>query len=503
METTIRDLLIEQVTTHLKTVPVTERVRELIYSHFLSQCNQFDIAEYDFYKEILKPAFRQAEPAPEEDPDPPNRKGTWVKIFGVTLHSLKRLGEVLFEEPIREKIYFEDGTLLKAHVDQLEDADTAIEYTALYKSENEPEKRYLKICYRLNPGLPYRIDKKLFDSLEDLLSAGFKSRALMNMIYRDYSFGKLHIWLHARDLERFSSAPADQTELSFLTFIFTINVAYPFYIKQMLFYSTDDLVIKAQNDINFWTDLATYCENGYLWVWFNALGHNDWIEKLRRLVLDLKQSDTTEKDEKTYTLIQQLIHTINADTVRPLIELSEEKVEMLDLADTGTIDVPLKLSLKTLGYVKVQLTLDAEQEGIWLDASDITLFDLTGKKEAFITLHIEPMKLIKDTRYDATLQVTTEYEILTIPITVQTVFPMRTYLLYIAKYAGIGGLLFGLLRWMISAGTSRDSMLEPRIVTYEIERSLPDNWSVFFWVFLAMLASLIGSYFLIRKEEKI
>lgn len=503
MEAATRDLLIEQVTRHLKTLPLKDRVRELIYSYFLPQCNQFEITEDDFYKQILKPAFKQADPAPEEDPDPANRKGTWVKIFGVTLHSLKRLGEVLFEDPIRERIYFEDSTLLKNHVDQLEDADMAIAYTALYKSENDPEKRYLKICYRLNPALPYRIDKKLFVSIEDLLAAGFKSRSLMNRIFKDYELGKLHIWLHAHDPKRFPAEPVDRTDLSFLIFLFGINTSYPFYIRHELFHSPIELVNKAQNNLSFWIDLATNCENGYLWIWFNVLGHNDWSEQLRRLTVKLAQNNTLTKDEKTYSLVQQLLLTINADAVRPLIEVGDEKIEVLDLADTVPVESQINLTLKTLGYVRAKLALEPEIAGIWLNTDTIRLFDLTGEKSSAVNLHVNPMMLTKNSRYDTALRITTGYETLTVPIAVQVVFPKYTYLLYLSKYAGFSGLLFGLLRWLIRVGTGQNSALEPRIITGEIARSLPDNWPVFFCVFLVMLISLISSYFLIRKAEKI
>jgi hypothetical protein len=503
VETSIRNLLIEQVREHLKALPVKDRVRELIYNHFLPQCNQYEIAEDAFYKQILKAAFREAEPAPEEDSDPPNRKGTFVKLFGVTLHSLKRLGEVLFEDAARAKIYFDDLTFLKAHVDHLVDADAAIEYTLLYKAENDPEKRFLKICYRLNSGLPYRIDGQLFDNLEKLLSAGFKSRSFMDKIYKDYGNGKLHIWLHALDSERFATLPDDKTVVSFLAFIYGTNAKYPFYIEQELFYSPMELVAKAKKNLDFWWKLITYCNNGNLFVWFDALGHPEWRGKLQKVSDNLQRDEQTGNDEKDHAMIQQLQYIIDSEAIRPLIVSSEAKIEKLSVAATQLIEVPVKVHLKTMGFVKVRVALEPLHKGLWLSTEQVVLFDLTGQKEVFVTLYIDPQQMIKNSSYSTGLQMTTEYETLIVPIQVKVVFPLRTYILYLFKYAFLGGLLFALFRWMISAGTGQPAGLSPQIITGEVVSSLPDNWPVFFWVFLAMLASLIGSYFVIRKVEKL
>jgi hypothetical protein len=503
VEATIRNLLIEQVREHLKALPVKDRVRELIYTHFLPQCNQYEITEEEFYKQILKTAFQEAAPAPEEDPDPANRKGTFVKLFGVTLHSLKRLGEILFEDPNRQKIYFDDMTFLKAHVDHLEDADTAIEYTLLYKSETDPDRRYLKICYRLNPALPYRIGEELFVGLRELLEAGFKSRSFMDKIYKEYSQGKLHIWLHAQDPERFPPRPDDKIELSFWALIYSINPGFPFFIGQVLFYSPMELVSKARKDLDFWHKLMTYSANGSLFVWFDALGQQHWRTGYTSALKDIQANDLLNQDEKDYATVQQLLNIIDPDTIRPSIVPSEVEIEKLNLAATDRIGVSIMLSLKTSGFVHVNLSLEPPHNGIWLDRAQATLFDLIGQKQASVKLHIDPQQLTKNNIYRTVLEVSTAYETVSIPIQVRSVFPLRTYLLYIVKYAFLGGFLFAFLRWMISVGTGQSGGLSPQIITGEVVRSLPDNWRVFFWVFLAMLAGLIGSYFVIRKVEKL
>lgn len=495
--------MIDQVRDHLKGLPVKDRAREFIYNHFLAQCNQYEISEEDFYKQVLKQAFKEAAPAPEEDPDPPNRKGTFVKIFGETLHSLQRLGAVLFEDADRAKIYFDDVTFLKAHVDHLEDADRSIAYTLLYQSERDPESRYLKVCYQLNPALPYRIGGELFASLKDLFAAGFRSRPLMDHIYRHYCEGKLHVWLAAREPEKYFPVPESPTVLSFLSLIYGIDGQYPFYIGAVLFHSPAELVQRAEVDLSFWKKLITRADNGQLFVWFDALGHPEWRGKYQKAAEKLELNKTVLQDDRDLSLVQKLLLIIDPETSRPLIELSEMKIELPELQAARPVEVPVTLRLKTKGFVRVRVDLSSPFEGIWLDTTDINLFDLSDQRQVTVTLHIDPQQITKNAMYESDLRMVTDYETLTIPISLKAVFPLRTYLLYLAKYALFGGLFLGVLRWLISAGTDLPGGLPPRIITGEVVRSLPDNWPVFFWVFLVFITGLIGSYFLIRKTEQL
>jgi hypothetical protein len=90
-----------------------------------------------------------------------------------------------------------------------------------------------------------------------------------------------------------------------------------------------------------------------------------------------------------------------------------------------------------------------------------------------------------------------------VPVRLQSVFPVRAYNRYLLKYAFAGGLLLGLLRWLVSAGTGWENVLAPMVITADVERSLPENWPVFYWNFLGLLISLTGCYFIIKKIEKL
>jgi hypothetical protein len=494
---------IEQVRDHLRGLSLKDRIRELIYSHFLPQCAQNDISEDDFYKHILKQAFQEAEQPAEEDPDPPNAKGTSVKLFGTTVHSLKRLGEVLFEDAERQKIYFEDITFLKAHVDQLQDADSAMEYARLYKSELDPQKRHLKICYRLNPKLPYRIDTETFVGLKDLLNACFESRTLMNSAFKEYSQGRLHIWLHAQDPEMYPPLPDDQSVPSFLKLVYQTDPHYPFYIGGKLFDTPQEIVKAAQIELSLWNHLVTDYRNGTLPVWFDALGHADWRLKLQALVDSLPKNTKKGDQNLTYAFVQQLLLVMDPEVEKPEITVSETKIDLPALAATELIDIPIKVSLKNAGFVGIRFLLETTEHGLRLDQEKALLFDLKGHKDIVVNINIDPQRLVKDQLCNAVLKIFTDFESFSVPVTVKSVFPVRTYLIYLLKYALYGGTFFAMFRWMISALTQENSGLSPQIVTSQIERSLPMNWPVFYWVFLAMILSLVGSYFLVRKAEKI
>ncbi|PTQ92422.1 hypothetical protein C8P68_11222 [Mucilaginibacter yixingensis] len=484
-------------------LPIKDRVRESIYNHFLPQCDQFGLSEEDFYKLVLKPAFREADPAPEEDPDPPNSKGTSVKLFGTTIHSLKRLGEVLFEDPVRQQIYLEDSTLLKAHVDQLADADTAIAFALLYKSEADIEKRYLKICYRLNPGLPYRIKNQLFGQLPDLIDAAFAEKALMDQLYADFGQGRLHLWLHERDPQDYPVIPVEKKAAAFLTFIYNVNSAFPFAISGEFFYSPIELVAKAQKDLSFWPKLLTQCATGHLFIWFKAQGYPGWQDAFQKNINRIKWKKAGEDNHKDYTLIQQLLLLIDPDTICPQLAFNETKVELLALPATQTVEVILNVRLKTLGYVKAQIQLESEQPGITLDQSQIILFDLTGQNSTSLTLRIDPLKFGKNVLHQTSLQLVTDYENISLPVSINVVFPIRSYVLYLLKYAAFGALFFGVMRWLIAAGRGTSKGLPSAIINQQVGRSLPDNWPLFYWVFLLMLLSLLGSFLWIKKAEKI
>lgn len=503
METSTLHLLVEQVREHLKRLPSEERVRELIYSHFLPQCDQYEVTEDQFYKLILKAAFKEATPAPEEDPDPPNRKGTFVKVFGVTLHSLQRLGEVLFEDPAREKIYFEDVTFLKAHVDALADADLAMSYAELYKTEPNPEHRYLKICYRLNPKLPYRLDGREFVSIEEMLTEGFANRNLFNKIYKDYVSGRLHIWLQEQDLECFTPKSEIKTVNAFLIFVYQVNPDYPIYIEKELFRTPQELVARALSDLKFWKPLLASAANEDLFIWFDARGYIGWRKAYQSLLNDIRGSALFLDEEKDYAAVQQLLYIIDPDLAPPLLVASQDEIVNLSLAATKILTIPIWISLKSAGFTKPNIRLLPEWDGITIDQSQLVLFNLTGQKQGVVHVTVDPQKLKKNKEYLSSLQIITPYQTVDLPIKIKSVFPIKALLFCIAKYSLFGALFLGCFRWLLAGGIRSGGSLPQQIITTSVGRSLPENYTTFYWVFVTMLIGFCIAMWGIRKVERI
>lgn len=428
-----------------------------------------------------------------------------VYIFDVQVKSLQKLGEVLFDHPERALKYLADAVFLKANVNYLshQNIDLAMQYADLYQSENDQEKRYLKVCYRLNPKLPYRINGKFYRSVRELLAAGFEDLALINKIYQDYSSGRLHIWLQAQDIGHLVLIPGEQKLRPFLFFVYQVDAHFPFYIDKELFDRPLDVVARAREDLDFWKKISAYCTNGSLFIWFGALGHPEWQVNYELALERIQSTDGLDETEKAYVLVQQLLYIIDADLLPPAITVSQDKIENLTLAAANNVSIPVWLNLAAPGFVKPVVRLEPEVNGLALDKSTVVLFDLTGQQQETITLSVDPQKLVKNKAYHAAIQIITPYETLIIPVSLKAVFPFRAFLLYLFKYSLFGALLFGVIRWLLAAGTGHAYGLAPQIITSSVGRSLPDNYLVFYWVFVAMLAGIAISVAAIRKVEKI
>lgn len=431
--------------------------------------------------------------------------GEPVYIFKLEVKSLQKLGEVLFKNPEPARRYLADEVLLKANVNYLshQNTDLAMSFSDLYQSENDPEKRYLKICYRLNSKLPYRVGQQEYLALEDLLKAGFNDRPLMNQVYQEYVSGRLHSWLHAKNPTTFRESPEKKSLLPFLKFIYQVNPDYPFYLDKMLLATPLDMVAKALENLSLWEKIAEACANRTLFVWFEAQGHPEWSMGYQTAWQAAQQDEKLEEPEKIYTAVQTLLQLIDISLAAPVIEFSQDSIENLNLAASKTVAVTVWLTLKNTGFIKAGLGLSTPLAGLVLDQSQIVLFDLTHQRQAAVTLLIDPQRLIKNKRYDLALQISLPGQQLEVPVRLQAVFPWRAVTLDVLKYGLLGAVLFGLCRWWLAAGTGSYDGLGPQLITTAISRSLPENYLTFYGVFLALLLAVILAVPAIRKAERL
>lgn len=472
------------------------------YRQFIGQCDRLKVSEDRFYEEILPLAYAGANFDEYEDPDPPNAKHTHVQMFGEKIHSLKKLGTVLFSNVNKAAIYFEDATLLKGHVDTLMSADEALQYAILYKTESNEEKRFLKIVYHLNPKLPYRLDDKLFASLDELFKFAFGSREALNQLYNAYAQGLLQIWLNEAYPQEALKASQAKSFQSFLRFIYAVDKNYPFYVKDKRVENPQELAAEAMVSLPFRMDVYELLQNEHLFIWFDCIGCSDWQLRYQLAAAKIKERKL-KGDDLVHALIQKLCTIIVTGQPHPQLQVSEQNITYLALEAGEVLKVPVGIELINAGYVNCHISLDILEQGIRTDTTHITLFDLTGAKHSGFHLIIDPLKLTKNKLYSFTINITTDYEQLKIPVQIKTVFPKKEYQRYLLKYAAIIAAFMGIIRLIAQLLNGSSHYLKPVLIINNLSRSLPATYVGYLLLFLLMLAAIISCFPVIKKYEKL
>lgn len=496
-------VLTAQVRTYLIDLKLREPDRFQVYQHFYGQCEQFEISEEDFFKHVLNPAYRDINfDDLIDDPDPGNEKNTHVFIFGEKIHSLRRLGQVLFDNHQRSSEYLEDMSLIKNHVDTLSTGDDALEFARLYKSENEREKKYLRIIYRLNPKLPYRIADETMSTLESILEKGFQDQTFYNQVYNDFAAGKLLIWLSEVNKEQATKLSGGKSYNSFLRFVYAINNKYPFYMDTGLYSDPQQIVAKAQKDISFREELFRYIENDQLFTWFESVANSDWQVQYVSAAGKLTEQKLKD-DQLIHESIEKLIQIVKPGVKVPMLKSSVEKLSFTGVEAGKKIEETIKLKLVGTGYLRAQINFDEKIPGISLNDSKVVFFDLNNQTEYQIILYINPLQLIKDKLYQFKIVIVTEYQRLEIPVEARTVFPVRTLFIHMAKYGAIGFAVMALFRFLLQSFTGTISWLKPDLITEDFANLVPSNHPTFIFLLFVFIIMIAGLYPLIKKVEEI
>lgn len=503
MENDPKNVLISQVRDYLIEFKLWEADKYQVYQHFVAQCNQFGITEEEFYKEVLRPAHASINfEELIDDPDPRNEKNTSVQIFGEKIHSLKRLGQVLFDNPDRLDEYFEDASLLKTHVDTLTSGDQALEYAKLFREETEPEKRWLRVIYHLNPRLPYRIGQNNFTDLRSLLKEAFTDKSLYNQLYNEFVSGKLLMWLKECNPVEFDKISGGRSYNAYLRFIYGVDEAYPFYLEDNLFASPYEVVLRAQKDIDFRILLYKYINNEQLLVWFDSIKQADWQVRYQSEVTKLIQ-EGLKGDFLAYAAVEKLIHIIDSAVAAPQLTADITKLQFINIEAGKPVNAAIMLKLTNPGFVKAEIRLNQLLEGVKIDKTEVVFFDLAGQTENTVTLFIDPVRLMKDKLYQLDLSVITDDQELIIPVEIKTIFPMRTFIIYLAKYGLVGFIFLGFIRFILGLFIDSKTWLEPRLVNGDFSATLPGNYLAYIFVLLVLIAGFFFGFRLIKKAEKI
>lgn len=503
MENETKDLLIRQVREYLVELKLWDADKYQVYQHFVGQCDQFGVTEEEFFKEVLKPAHASINfEELIDDPDPKNEKNTSVLLFKEEIHSLRKLGQVLFNHPQYWNEYFEDASLLKTHVDTLTTGDHALEYARLFREEPDAEKRRLRIIYHLNALLPYQIGGKNFADLQAVLDEAFKDKQLYNQLYNEFVSGRLLVWLKECNPVQFSKVPNGKSYNAFLRFIYAIDAAYPFYLEDNLYYTPYELVSKAQKDSGFRLTLYKYINNDQLFTWFDSIGHGDWQAQYLSIQSKLSQKGL-QAEALAHAAIDKLIRIIDPSLPVPTLTASKNKLEFIGIEAGKLVSTELLLRLNKKGYVHAEIIVSQLIEGIKLNKTELSFFDLSGQTENTFTLTIDPLRLLKDHLYEFEIKAITDDETLTIPVAVKTVFPLRTYMLTLVKYSFGGYLVMSIIRFLLGLLTGNKNWLEPNLMAAELSSNLPDNYPAYIFVLLLLIAGIFVAFPLIKKVEKI
>lgn len=464
------------------------------FHRFINECRRYDLTEDEFNMQIRTLAFTLYE-GPVEPTSGPN-----CVLFGTKCFSVRKIGEMLFNFPAKSDEYLADPVLFKEDVRKLENSDRTLELLAVFKSEELPGRRYLRMVYHLNPALPYRVGQVQAGDIRQLLLKAFEDYSLYDQVASQFLNGNLHIWLEETDPERAVLAGAEREYGDFLRLIYRIDKSFPFYLGSELFLNPQELVSRAKEDFGFWNTFFQYMKNGQLMIWFAETGREEINQRYREALRGLANLDYYTNQEKKHAAIQSLINIIDAGTALPGIISTVNAVDLSDIEASRPLQHAVMLTLAHSGFVKGKVSFSEAIDGISCREEVITLNSYTGIVSAPLFLDVVPILLEKNKRYETDLRISSLAGSLIIPVRIKTVFPKKAYLFSIAKYAGIGLLFFSVIRLLLMGLMDSVGWVARCGNPFSC---VPVDYGIYIVAMGCMLAGIAGTVYFIRKEEVI
>lgn len=439
----------------------------------------------------------------DEREGPQRVAGRPINLFDQEVKSLSKLGEVLFNNRAKALRYLEDHIFLKENINYLsnQNVDLTMGFLDTYNAERDPEKRFLKIVYQLNKSLPFKVGAEGFATLNNLLQKGWQNYDFFEAIYNKFVAGHLQLWIKQCFTELADALPKEQSFKDFLYFIYSFNPQYPFYIGRELFLTPEDIAVRAKKDSIFWPVLFKSIQDEELFTWLERTGRGkimvDYTEQTKFLIEHEKKQQNL-----VYGLIQKLIEIIQPDTAPPNLVVSVDRLNFLGI-ESKPLFQPITISLSNTGFVKATVLLDQKIEGIVIEEGYVSFFDLEGSNDITLHFNIDPLKLVKNRLYTLNLNIKTNYQSLSIPISVKTVFPLKTFSLYLLKYAFFNGVFFGFIRLLIGAANGGINWLKPEIAWSHISAQVPSNHLAYIAILVIAFVVPFLLWFKIKRIEKI
>jgi hypothetical protein len=464
------------------------------YSRFNKECSRYGLSEEQFNMQIRAAAFMQYD-GPLEPTSGPN-----CILFGAKCYSLRKMGEMLFKFPAKSEEYLADPILFKEDVRKLENSDRTLELLSVFKKEESPERRYLRMVYHLNPSLPYRIGTELTEGLLLLLQKGFRNYDFYGQIAGEFLNGNLKLWLEEADPAYAEMIAEDRDYTDFLRFLYKVDRSFPFYIANELFLTPADVARRASRDLPFWELFFQYMKNSQLPAWLEATGKGHITKRYNDFLLALDRPADYTKAEKKLAAVQFLIGAIDPSLPAPKVVTDTASVSLLALEASKPVQHLLVFRLENAGFVKAWLSLSQEIDGISVSRDTLCFNSFSGECTANVFIEISPVLLKKDKLIALGLQVRTQEGTTLIPVEIRAVFPKKAFVADIFKFSFFGLLFLGavrlLLMGLLSSGQWVDRCADPL-------GCRPGNYGVFIVAFGLMIAGIVFSAYYIKKTQKI
>ncbi len=207
-------------------------------------------------------------------------------------------------------------------------------------------------------------------------------------------------------------------------------------------------------------------------------------------------------EEKQLAAVQALIQIIDKSAAYPTIVSDQQKVTLLSIEGSKTVQHAIHLRLANTGFTKADIFLNNKIDGISLNKQQFSFWSQGGETDHTLNITIAALQLVKNKTYTTNIHIDTAFQNLVIPLQVKVVFPLKAYLLQVLKYALLGALFFVVVRYVTGVLAQEPSWFAMPETTGN-SAHLPPHYPAYFGGLVLLVAGLIGAIFLIRKFEKI
>lgn len=442
-----RDSLIEQV---LKVIQREKGNEDFnYYGDFFSECNKFHLTEKQFRQTVLRLAFERFGAVVEVDPELhiPNLS-KFIDLFGHRCYNLFQLGRVLFEHPSKSEEYLEDVVLIKHDVTLLSsNSSLGLDISRLFKAETDPQNRFLRISYRLNGKLPFRIGNEIFQNLPEMLEKSALDFGLHSNLANEFKRGRLQIWMEESHQE-ISGFPDGKDEPDFLRFVYRLDNSYPFYLKETPVLTPYGLVEICKKEVESWHHLFQFIENGQIAIWLKEIGKEDWVEDISKDQTLVNQLHYLQGADQEMTQVQLLLQKIEPEFI-PVLKPKTQVVNLISISKKEVFEQVVPVTLAGKGFVIADVSVDQEIEGVEGLSHNLFFHDLSGHLEDQIRFRVDPSKLTRNKLYRFTVFVETVFETLEIKVELRVVFPLANFFIENIKYVLLFASLFAVSRALV------------------------------------------------------